>query len=334
MVGDDEVFVEHQFFAQAVAGGAGALRGVEAEQAGLDLGDGEAADRTGELLAEHDAVRGHAGALHRAGVGRLVLAAGNDAVDQVGVGQPFGQLERGFEAFGQARRLLGVHDDAVDHHLDVVLVLLVERRRLVDVVQFTVDADAAETRLLPLGEFLAILALAAAHDGGEQVQPRALGQRHHAVDHLADRLRADRQAGGGGVGDADPRPEEPHVIVDFGDGRDGRSRVAAGGLLLDRDRGAEAFDMVDVGLLHQFEELAGIGAQGLDVAPLALGIDGVEREGGFARARQSGDHRQRIARDVDRHVLEVVLARAADGDVGQAHTGCSTYVRKAGLGWK
>ena len=60
------------------------------------------------------------------------------------------------------------HDEAVDHHLDVVLVLLVERGGVVDLVQLAVDADAGEAGLLPLGELLAILALAAAHDGGEQ----------------------------------------------------------------------------------------------------------------------------------------------------------------------
>ena len=75
--------------------------------------------------------------------------------------------------------------------------------------------------------------------------------------------------------------------------------------------------MVDVGLLHHLEELAGIGRQRLDVAPLPLGIDGVEGERGLARARQAGDHRQRLARNIDVDILEIVLARAADGNVGK-----------------
>ena len=41
--------------------------------------------------------------------------------------------------------------------------------------------------------------------------------------------------------------------------------------------------MLDIGLLHQLEELARIGAERLDVAPLPLGIDGVEGEAGLAR---------------------------------------------------
>ena len=71
--------------------------------------------------------------------------------------------------------------------------------------------------------------------------------------------------------------------------------------------------MIDVGLLHHLEELARIGAERLDVAALPLGIDGVEGERGFARARQAGDHGQRLARDIDVDILEIVLARAADG---------------------
>ena len=96
--------------------------------------------------------------------------------------------------------------------------------------------------------------------GASRIEPRALGQRHRPVDHLADRLRRDRLAGGGRVGHADPGPQQAHVIVDLGDGGDGRARVARRRLLLDRDGRREALDMVDVGLLHHLEELARIGA--------------------------------------------------------------------------
>jgi hypothetical protein len=36
--------------------------------------------------------------------------------------------------------------------------------------------------------------------------------------------------------------------------------------------------MIDVRLLHHVEELAGVGRKRLDIAALALGIDGVEGE--------------------------------------------------------
>ncbi len=141
-----------------------------------------------------------------------------------------------------------------------MLVFLVERGGVLDGVELAVDADAGEARLLPFGEFLAILALAAANDRREQVVTAAFGEGHHAVDHLADLLGLDREAGGGRVGDADARPQQAQIIIDFGDGGDGRARVAAGGLLLDRDGGREAVDMLDVRLLHHLQELARVGA--------------------------------------------------------------------------
>jgi hypothetical protein len=78
------------------------------------------------------------------------------------------------------------------------------------------------------------------------------------------------------VRDADPREQQAQVIVDLGDGADGRSRVARRRLLLDRDGGGEALDRLDLGLLHHLQELPGVGGQGLDVAALPLGVDGVE----------------------------------------------------------
>ena len=75
--------------------------------------------------------------------------------------------------------------------------------------------------------------------------------------------------------------------------------------------------MIDIRLLHQFQELPRIGRQALDIPPLPLGIDGVERQARLARSAEAGDHRQRIARNVDRHVLEIMLARTAYAYVGQ-----------------
>ena len=55
LVGDDQLGIEQLLLAEPVAARAGALRRVEAEQARLDLGDGEAGDRAGEFLGEGDA---------------------------------------------------------------------------------------------------------------------------------------------------------------------------------------------------------------------------------------------------------------------------------------
>jgi len=86
----------------------------------------------------------------------------------------------------------------------------------------------------------------------------------------------------------------------------------AGRLLLDRDGRRESLDRVYVGLLHQPEELAGIGGERFHIAPLPLGVNRVERERRLPRSRQPRDDGQTVARDLDRDVFEVVLAGASD----------------------
>ncbi len=121
------------------------------------------------------------------------------------------------------------------------------------------------------------------------------------------------------MGAAGAGKEEAQVVVDLGHGADGGAGVAAGALLVDGDGGGEALDVVDVGLLHLAEELAGVGGEGLDVAALALGVDGVEGERALAGAGEAGDDDELVAGDVDVDVLEVVLAGAADDDGIERH---------------
>ena len=258
-----QVRVHVQPAAEAVAGRAGAVRVVEREQARLDLLDREAGHRAGELGRQQQ------------------LLAGIRVVDHH---EAVRMAERRLDALGEPLLEARRQHQAVDHQLDVVLDLLVELGDLIQLVQPAVDLDPLKALALELGQLLAVLALAAAHDRRQQVEPGTLGQGHDAIDHLRDRLALDRQAGGGRVGDADAGEQEAQIVVDLGDGADGRARVARGGLLLDRDRRRQAADRIDVGLLHQLEELARVGGQALDVAPLAVGVDGIERERALARA--------------------------------------------------
>jgi glyoxylase-like metal-dependent hydrolase (beta-lactamase superfamily II) len=54
---------------------------------------------------------------------------------------PFGKLQRGFEAVRETGLDPFANDQAIDHHFDVMLVFLVERRGLFDIVEDTVDPD-------------------------------------------------------------------------------------------------------------------------------------------------------------------------------------------------
>ena len=180
-VGDDQVGVEGQFDAEAVAGRAGAERVVEREQPRLDLADRKAGHRAGEFLGEGQAAR--------------LLFAVRDT-GPFGHSDTVGQTEGGLQAVGIAAFQPGLGDDPVHDDVDVVLELLVEDRSILDGVEFAVDLDALEAHALPFGHFLAVFALATADDGGEQQQALSLGQGAQLVDHHGDGLALDRQAGG------------------------------------------------------------------------------------------------------------------------------------------
>jgi len=76
--------------------------------------------------------------------------------------------------------------DAVDDHVDVVLLGLLERRQVGHLHRGTVHAKAHIALRLQVLEELHELALAVAHHRREQQQPALVGHGQHGVDHLAD----------------------------------------------------------------------------------------------------------------------------------------------------
>src|SRR5262249_40517663 len=110
------------------------------------------------------------------------------------------------------------------------------------------------------------------------------------------------------------RPQEAHEVVALGGGGDGGTRVARSVFLTDGDRGGDAVDLVDFGFFHALQKLAGVGGERLNVAALAFGVDGVESERGFPRARDACDNGHAVVRDLEGDVLEIVQPRTADRD--------------------
>src|SRR4029450_882875 len=100
--------------------------------------------------------------------------------------------------------------------------------------------------------------------------------------------------------------------------------VATGRLLVNRNRGRQTFDEVHIRLVHLTKKLPCVRREGLDVPALAFSEDGAEGETRLARSGQSGKHDQCFTRQIERDVLQVVLARTPnDETVGHgAHRMC------------
>src|SRR5258708_8240346 len=101
-------------------------------------------------------------------------------------------------------------------------------------------------------------------------------------------------------------------------------------MLLDRDCWRQSFEGVDIRLLHHREELPGVRRQRFDIAPLTLGINGVEGERGLAGTRKAGEDDQSIARQVEIDIFQVMGPGTPDADI--LHV-TDYYTRGVKCGW-
>ncbi len=206
----------------------------------------------------------------------------------------------------------GADPDPVDHDLDIVDLIAVELHAVRQFAHLPVDPHMKESLFADLIEQFAVMSLATLDQRGEhedllavvlfqdEINDLLLAVPHHLLSCL---VRV-------GVGDAGV--QEPHEVVDLGDGADRRSGIPAGRFLLDRDDGAQPVDLVDIGPLEVADELPGIHGKGLHVPALTLGVNGVERERRFPAAAQPGEDHQLVARDHQVGVLQIVDACAVN----------------------
>ena len=300
-VGHDQLGVDLHLGAQAGARRAGAPRRVERERPGLELLERQVVVQAGEVLGEHP----------------LPVRVVVGQVDEVEHDHAAGQAERGLHRVGQPAPGGGLHVQPVDHDLDRVPLVLLQRGQAAGVAAVQPDDGPVDPRPrvslgLELTQQLTVFPLAAADDRGEYLEPGALGQLEDPVDDLLRALPGDRPAADGAVRLAHPGVQQPQVVIHLGDRADGRPRVAPGGLLVDRHRRGQPVDEVDVGLVHLAEELPGVRGQRLHVPALALGEDRVEGQAGLARTGQPGEHDEGVPGQVERDVLEIVLAGTAN----------------------
>jgi hypothetical protein len=104
-------------------------------------------------------------------------------------GQPVRELQGGLEGLGEALLEVVANLEAVHHHFDAVLFLLVQLRQVVEVAYRAVDPGADEAGGAQFLEDVQVLALALATTGASSMSLLPSGMASTAVDHLADGLR-------------------------------------------------------------------------------------------------------------------------------------------------
>jgi hypothetical protein len=212
------------------------------------------------------------------GAGEVLRERHGIPVEDVDHDEPLGERGRGLDRLGQTQSQVRLHDEPVDDDLDRVLELLVEDDLLLEQPLLAVDLHAREAVAAHLLEDVLELALAVADDRRVHREPCPLVEPKHLLDDLVERLACDRAPADRAVWPADARVQQAEVVVDLRHRADGRARIPRSRLLVDRDRRREPVDRVHVGLLHHLQELPRVCGQRLDVAPLPLRVDRVERE--------------------------------------------------------
>ena len=181
------------------------------------------------------------------------------------------------------RVLIALADlEPVDDGLDGVAARFFEAGRLFELVDRAIEAGTDETFAAQLFHSVAEFALLLVDHRREDLDGRAFLGGEDAVDHLLHGPAPQRLARFRMMRLAEMGEEEAEEIVNFRGGGDGGAGIAAGGALLDGDGGREALDEIDVGLFHLLEVLPRVGGEAFDVAALALGVERVEGERGFA----------------------------------------------------
>ena len=132
------------------------------------------------------------------------------------------------------------------------------------------------------------------------------------INHLLHGLPGNFPVTLGTMGTTDPGEQQPQVVVNFSHRAHRRPRVLTGGSLVNGNSRRQAFNIINVGLVHLPQELAGVGRERLDIAALTLGINGIEGQGGFPRATQAGDHHQLVAGDRQVNIFKIMFTGAFD----------------------
>ena len=127
------------------------------------------------------------------------------------------------------------------------------------------------------------------------------------------------QSGRRRIGRAGTGPEKTHIVVNFGNGADGRTRVVRRGFCSIEIAGDKPSIESTSGFFHQIQKLARIRRKAFDITALPFGIDGVKREGRLSGAGKAGDDGQFVFGDADVDVFKVVFAGAFDFDKFVGH---------------
>ena len=172
-----------------------------------------------------------------------------------------------------------------------------ELRRF-EIHDLAVDPRSSITKSLRANDHFFMKSLPAPHDRAEDHNLFSFMNAGDAIQDLAPRKGHNQVAALHAVLSPYLGVKQSQVMVNFRHRGDGRLLPALAQPLLNRHRGRNAGEEIDVGARHDLKKLARVGGKTIDVTPLPLGVDDVKRQRRLSRAAQAGNDHESIARNI------------------------------------
>ncbi len=219
-------------------------------------------------------------------------------------------LESQVNGVGQALAVLVGHLEAVHHEFHTVVDVAVELHPEGNLAQCPIDTHVHVALLAQVLKQVLVMALAVLDQRSQDVYLVTLVTFQYQTQDLVGCVLDHALARQVGIGVGSTGIEQPQVVIHLGRRADGTARVAVHGLLPYRDDRTQAGYLIHVGALKYSQHVAGIGGKCLQIAPLPLGKNGVERQRRLAAAAQPRDDGELVMRYLHIDVLEVMDTRA------------------------
>ena len=292
-----QLLVKHPLRPQPRTGRAGPVGIVERERTRLQLLKRDHAVRAGVLLGKER-------------LGGLPVRP-----DRLDPQDPHAQLERQLHRIGQPTPDRRARHQPVHHRVDMMLLVLVQRRHVIKRHHLAVHPHPDEPLPADRREDILMPPLLAPDQRRQQDQFGLLRQGEQLIDNLLRALPLHRFPAFRAVRPPDRSIQQTQIIMHLRHRRHDRTRIVPRRPLLNRNRRRQPLDLIDLRFLHLVQKLARVCRKTLHIPPLPLGIERVERERRLPRTAQPGNHRQTVPRNPDIDIFQIVLPRPGNDNV-------------------
>ena len=155
-----------------------------------------------------------------------------------------------FDGIGEAAAQAFFQHKAVNHQINIVLLILLRFDLLCQIIDNAVHTDTGKTLFSGIFEYFQVFTLLTANNGRKNNKASSLTQGFHPIHDLVDGLAGDDLAALGAVRDAHSCPQKAQIVINLGHCSDCGAGILGSGLLVNGNSGRQSVDGIHIGLVH------------------------------------------------------------------------------------